>query len=512
MFEIPLNLTINDSKLASNAQIVYSKANDFLKYPIHIHYTDHSIEHSCRVIKIISGLLTDADLHLNDGEKYIIICAALLHDIGMQTPHYLGNKTELTGSDLEKIREKHHEYSERMIIESVAKPTDKYNFGLDVTWQYVEWIALVAKAHRKIDLMELKETIVVGDKDIRIRLLGALIRLADCLDKDFRRVDIERLSSLNIPILSKLYWYRHQYISGIKIDHQKIKLYFCIPDDYKEDSDCVSAIIDDTLTEINNQVDEVYDILFEYGLRLHKTITHEIVFSKVERGMPDELMTYIKTLHKTNPKAKEGFIAYRTRNLCIDSIFKKIKKSKIDVIIFFGGISTRLCNEETVQILSEWMHQNSSSKLFFCYEDEAAAMLRADSIDEESLPKDKLSSKPYVRILQKLDEIKKCHDMYSKDLQERVFMIPITKALNTYPIIVDDDIYCNLLTATRSSESTTAKIKDNEVGKKTKAEILNYMLHILKNSPHSEEKSALTHLILNKKNNLYSEGNKHETE
>ena len=90
--------------------------------------------------------------------------------------------------------------------------------------------------------------------------------------------------------------------------------------------------------------------------------------------------------------------------------------------------------------------------------------------------------------------------MYADNIRERIYLIPITKALNTYPIVVDNDFYCNILTAIRSSESTTAKMRDNSVGKKTKIELLSYMLFILENSPSCIGNSILSNFIQLQKN------------
>lgn len=494
------NLEISDSELAANAQIVYSRVEKFLKYPLHIHYTDHSVEHSIRLLEIISNILEETSVCLSDAEKYILICAALLHDVGMQTPCFLG-KTFLSTDYLEEIRENHHLYSEKMIIESVTKSIDdKYYFGLESKREYVELIAIVAKAHRRINLLEL-DNVFIGNEEIRVRFLAALLRLSDCLDMDYRRVDVERLSSLNIPVSSKMFWFRHQYVQGVKIFHQKIEVFFCFPKAYEGVEDCINAIISDTLREISDQVDEVYDILDDYGLRLYKKISHKVSFSLIQRQMPDELIAYMKTLCEVNViKSDKVFDVYPTRDLCIDDILGKIRDIGANNVVFFGGISSRLCNKSTVEIFSKWLCKNKAALLFLCYEDDEAALSRAATLDEGSIPKDDLPSEPHKRYVYKLGNIEKCHEMYADNIRERIYLIPITKALNTYPIVVDNDFYCNILTAIRSSESTTAKMRDNSVGKKTKIELLSYMLFILENSPPCNGNLILSNFIRLQKN------------
>lgn len=500
MFLFPKNLEIADSELSSIIQVVYSRVENFLKYPLHIHYTDHSIEHSIRVLEVISNILDETNICLSDVEKYIIICAALLHDVGMQTPHFL-NKSPLSTDDLEEIRKNHHLYSEKMIIESVTKPVDnRYYFGLEPRLEYVELIATIAKAHRKVNLIELDNEFI-GNEEIRVRFLSALLRLSDCLDMDYRRVDVERLSSLNIPVSSKMFWFRHQYVQGVKIYHQKIEIFFSFPKAYENEDECINTLTNDTFREVSDQVDEVYDFLDDYGLRLHKKISYKVSYSLVQRCMPDELIAYIKTLCETNViKSDKVFDVYPTRELCIDDILKKIKDTGAEKVVFFGGISSRLCHKSTVEIFSEWLCRNENSMLFFCYEDDEAALSRATSLDEAAMPQDSLPSDPHMRYIYKLGNIEKCREMYSEEIRERVYLIPITKALNTYSIVMDNDFYCNILTAIRSSESTTAKMRDNSVGKKTKIELLSYMLFILENSPPCEGNSILSGFFQIQKN------------
>lgn len=500
MFLFPKNLEISNPELVAIVQVVHARVEKFLKYPLHIHYTDHSIEHSIRILEVISNMLDETSVCLSDVEKYILVCAALLHDIGMQTPCFLG-KTFLSTDDLEEIRKNHHLYSEKMIIDSVTKSNDdRYYFGLESKCEYVELIARVAKAHRKVNLIEL-DNVFVGNEEIRIRFLSALLRLSDCLDMDYRRVDVERLSSLNIPVSSKMYWFRHQYVQGVKISHQKIEVFFSFPKEYENADDCINSIINDTLREVSDQVDEVYDFLDDYGLRLHKKISHRTSFSLVQRHMPDEIITYIKTLREENViKSDKVFDVYPTRDLCIDDIFKRLKGIGANNVVFFGGISSRLCHKGTVEIFSEWLNKNNKAMLFLCYEDDEAALSRATTLDEGSMPKDGLPSEPHMRYVYKLGNIEKCREMYAVNIRERIYLIPITKALNTYPIVVDNDFYCNILTAIRSSESTTAKMRDNSVGKKTKIELLSYMLFILENSPSCIGNSILSNFIQLQKN------------
>lgn len=133
---------------------------------------------------------------------------------GMQTTRYLhAYNPEKTPNFklLERIRKKHEEYSDKLIRESITmSPGEIYYFGLNSIENLVEFIAIVAKHHRKHSIESLSEPELAGNS-IRLPLLSALLRLGDCLDLDYRRVNVDLLLTADIPVKSKLCWYRHYY-------------------------------------------------------------------------------------------------------------------------------------------------------------------------------------------------------------------------------------------------------------------------------------------------------------
>jgi hypothetical protein len=54
---LPENLRITDRDLNAIIDIVYSRAKDILNTPLHLHYTDHSIEHSERILLYVDKLI-----------------------------------------------------------------------------------------------------------------------------------------------------------------------------------------------------------------------------------------------------------------------------------------------------------------------------------------------------------------------------------------------------------------------------------------------------------------------
>lgn len=220
--------------------IIKKAATPFLKR-VPLYYTDHSIDHSDRIIEsylaplldLISQKAPKSDC-LNEHEMFILAASAYLHDIGMILyPHEPGVYAS------ETLREGHHESSYEIIIKS-AKGEKINNGTLDLglhitgTKEYADWIALVAKGHRKVDLQgrEYDERRRGGRHGTRIRLreLAALLRLADQLDKDYQRVpNVEELEQPWVPSESRICWYPCHYIESVDVGNGLIDFSFRFP-------------------------------------------------------------------------------------------------------------------------------------------------------------------------------------------------------------------------------------------------------------------------------------------
>ena len=197
------------------------------------HYTKHGIDHSERIVQYLSKLLEDFPTLLNQQERFVLLAAIYLHDIGNQLPKYVGIpiKSAYSLEEKEKIRKNHH-FSSCEAVKDSVKDSAELPLGLDICKEYTQFIAELCKYHRKIDLKVLKDTHMAGHP-LRLYLLGALLRLGDELDADYRRVDMEALNIIDIPTESKFYWWSHHYVQSISIDQGHIKLFFRFPEEYK---------------------------------------------------------------------------------------------------------------------------------------------------------------------------------------------------------------------------------------------------------------------------------------
>ena len=107
-----------EAKLKTIALSVWSIASDRLSITEFCNYTDHSISHSQRITKYIEMLLNAFSIKLDNYEKFVLVCAVALHDIGMNASKYVvGINFENISEKLNYIRENHHLFSKQCIDE-----------------------------------------------------------------------------------------------------------------------------------------------------------------------------------------------------------------------------------------------------------------------------------------------------------------------------------------------------------------------------------------------------------
>jgi molecular chaperone HtpG len=197
-------------------------------------YTDHSLNHTEEVFKIISNVLNEHEISiLSDKELYVLAMAALLHDIGMCIPEekivdieennlYTIHKQKHPDKSKEDlIRDLHHELSYEFIKKEFINLKIPNEF-------YAEAIALVARAHRKVELIDSdiykpKFFLENGREFVCLPYLGAILRLSDELDITNSRTPT-LLTKYYLPEQerSKLEWEKHRATLLVNMDADTI--------------------------------------------------------------------------------------------------------------------------------------------------------------------------------------------------------------------------------------------------------------------------------------------------
>lgn len=166
------------------------------------YYTDHGEGHSIRIISKLNKLIKESMLELTNYEIFFLLVSAWCHDLGM----FLGRRV---GEHPEDTRKVHHLRSGEVI--------EKFKDKLDLNKFELPIVRDICIAHREVSLNELTRKRWIGDDCVRLRLLAALLRIADACDLDYRRAPEAIFSYYRdfIPEISQIHWKKHFPISSV---------------------------------------------------------------------------------------------------------------------------------------------------------------------------------------------------------------------------------------------------------------------------------------------------------
>ncbi len=223
--------------------------------PLHRTFTDHTPDHSGRIIALLDGLtagMMATDKRLSPTEVWVLLAAAYLHDIGMQNEKF-------AGGDLDEIRDQHHEQTAEMIYAVFEAPASAFAIPLARDPAMVEAVALVAKGHRRVDLAAPEyEPLVHGSETLRPRLLAALLRFGDELDIDHRRVDMEQIKLLALPTESLLHWWKCHYVGGVSIVDEYIRIAYRFPQDRPDYEGLIVPLVEEGIRAGHAALEEIF--------------------------------------------------------------------------------------------------------------------------------------------------------------------------------------------------------------------------------------------------------------
>lgn len=173
------------------------------------YYVDHGINHTQRVIAKLNDLndLLRSHDQMNQKEAFTILVSAYYHDMGL----FIGR---ISGEEPRTTREEHHIRS----AEIVQKLNDR-GF-LHIPHEELDSIKKVIQAHRVIDLTQLPTDQRITGLNIKTRLLGALLRIADACDCDRSRApkSIFDLFYEDIPENSREHWRNLFHVTDVTFE------------------------------------------------------------------------------------------------------------------------------------------------------------------------------------------------------------------------------------------------------------------------------------------------------
>lgn len=275
-------------------------------------FTDHSVAHSDRLCDLIDKLTEPLEQQLNEKEAFILYSAAYLHDAGLQhqragdtgvvrqilSARFPGRVWDDLDIDTRRsiVRDQHHRISGEMITQSInaAYPTV---IGIQLTddWHPGQ-IRSIAVAHNLYMDAHDREEYANLTKDwggVRMSLLSALLRLSDILDESRRRSQLYLERTRELPIESRMHWWRHYYVAEIEIGpaERAITLWFDFPaerrNQYRE------MIPPLQVPWVRAEFDRHSEVLARNKLLWHFKVSETPEHQSASRIMDDELERYV---------------------------------------------------------------------------------------------------------------------------------------------------------------------------------------------------------------------------
>lgn len=277
---------------------------------INIDYTEHTVEHSLNIEELLGECFTEIISILNDDEKFLLISATLIHDIGM-----VGQSKYQDDKDYPvEVRDSHQYRS--------ADFVNAYREDLMLDQREAQAIIKIVEGHRVRDLESIAESEPYGyGYTIRPRLLAALLRMGDELDILEERAPELVKKYLDVNPESLIHHERHEICTGIARDPETniISIKAIIPNSPLEHA------VNDLFNGIKAKFAEVEPILTKSGI-LVKDIG---IILDTEQVVAQEICLYLACKGRTNEQdIITNFESTRKQHEIVEAI-KRLKSKRI---------------------------------------------------------------------------------------------------------------------------------------------------------------------------------------
>jgi len=230
--------------------------------PAHRYAVGHGPAHANRVVAILGGL-TEGLMARDEGalaaeEIYVLLAAAYLHAIGLQD--------EVSEPDPAARQTRYPGLGAEMVYRALEEPEAASDLGLIEDPGLIEMIALVVDRHHATDYPAPDyDDFPLGGITVRPRLLTALLRLADGLDLDYRRVDLEQLKLMPVSPDEALDWWLHYYVSGVQVRDEYVRVGYRTP---KGEVDYAKLLPELVERRLRSDFEALRSVLRPYGVKV----------------------------------------------------------------------------------------------------------------------------------------------------------------------------------------------------------------------------------------------------
>ena len=305
-----------DKSYSQNIDNIAAAVEKIHKDRMLYNFTDHGIAHSNKMINMLDKMIRQANLTslFSGPEIFIMLAAIYLHDIGIQADEknllrsFAGEYSiELSESVLSNadsrhkfIRDNHHLISGYWIEQNAKGMSPR-----EITVAYYgdpilgKIVANVVKAHNdigRISTSDYDETSLESEK-IRPRLLSTLLCLLDSLDCDRSRIDADKMTYTELPLLSRIHWKKHFYVKSVELCARNlIKIHYhfpsTVPETYKDTY--IEFFQNETSYWIMKILNDYGNQLAEVGLTIRFSNVKPIFGWEINITLNDEEYRYIE--------------------------------------------------------------------------------------------------------------------------------------------------------------------------------------------------------------------------
>ena len=290
--------------LQTRLNIIIQTIPEFWDKQPYKHFTNHGPAHSERIhnqkLAQLAQELPESRRLTND-EIFIVSAAARLYEIGMQSPKLkptLDFEAEpdesLSFSQRQEIRANKHLLTERLIKGDYEGPPIQLGLTHPAD-SYTGLIATVCRWCSDDPLEDIPETLPVGGIPVRVRLLVALLRLADQLYIEPSRVDMDLLQYADLSQKELARWWAYHYTQTLPIQKGQIPFHYSLPVTQKEYLGHIRTLIEPDFEYDNNPV--ISYLWDEHELRLMPHKRPSIGFDQpggFQREMDYTLIGYLR--------------------------------------------------------------------------------------------------------------------------------------------------------------------------------------------------------------------------
>jgi len=270
-------------------------------------FTNHDVAHSEEIIHLLGQLIKPIKSHaqfLNDHELFILLAAAYLHDMGMQSLKIDGIAIDkLTSVQYSEIRKRHSQESFNVILSKVMT-VERDNFRLpeSIDDDYVSPIAFVSKGHSTDYFDEVigefkKNPPTPKNRPIRAELLTSLLLIADELDLHNKRIDFSKKAHFDISSYTQLHWFKHHYVDSVLVDNGTINIVLTFPQNSDVYKGLIQRLIESKLVTQINKVNPIIKKETSNLVHIDPIVNIQIredSTGRIKRSLPAEVLTELK--------------------------------------------------------------------------------------------------------------------------------------------------------------------------------------------------------------------------